>query len=72
VDTKTKKGRDPLPEHFGNAEEAAEFWDAHDSTDYEEYMSEADCRVSVKRRAYMISLDGELYRKLRAIAKDRG
>jgi hypothetical protein len=32
--------RDPLPKEFGSLEEAGEFWDTHDSTDYEEYMKE--------------------------------
>ena len=31
--TKTRNARDPLPEHFDSLEEAAEFWDTHDSGD---------------------------------------
>lgn len=69
---KTVKNRDPLPEHFATIEEAAEFWDTHDSADYEEYMRDVECRVNIKRRTYMISLDSDLYRKLRVIAKERG
>ncbi|MCA1615505.1 MAG: BrnA antitoxin family protein [Acidobacteria bacterium] len=72
VKSKPKKRRDPLPEHFGSPEEAADFWDTHDSADYEDYMSDVECQVNIKRRAYMISLDSDLYGKLRAIAKDRG
>jgi glycosyltransferase involved in cell wall biosynthesis len=37
--------RERLPEHFASAEEAAAFWDTHDSADYEDYMSDADCEV---------------------------
>jgi hypothetical protein len=29
-----QKHIDPLPEEFGSYEEAAEFWDTHDTTDY--------------------------------------
>jgi hypothetical protein len=31
-----KKHVDPLPEEFASYEEAAEFWDTHDTTDYPE------------------------------------
>ena len=33
---KTAKNRDPLPEHFNSLEEAAEFWDTHDSSEFED------------------------------------
>jgi hypothetical protein len=69
---KTVKKCDPLPERFTTIEEAAEFWDTHDSADYEEYMRDVECHVNIKRRTYMISLDSNLYRKLRVIAKERG
>jgi dolichol-phosphate mannosyltransferase len=36
------KQRDPLPEHFNSLEEAAEFWDTHDSADYEDYMRDIE------------------------------
>jgi glycosyltransferase involved in cell wall biosynthesis len=38
--TKVKSRRVPVPEHFGSVEEAAEFWDTHDSADYEDYMKD--------------------------------
>ena len=69
---KSAKKRDSLPERFKTIEEAAEFWDTHDSADYEEYMRDVECQVNIKRRTYMISLDSNLYRKLRVIAKERG
>ncbi len=72
VSSKARRQRDPLPEHFASLEAAAEFWDTHDSADYEEHMQDVDCTVQIKRRTYMISLDSELYRKLRAVARERG
>jgi hypothetical protein len=47
---KVKKQRDPLPEQFETLEEAAEFWDVHDSSEYEEYMKDVECVVAIKRR----------------------
>lgn len=54
------KHRDPLPEHFDSLEEAAEFWDTHDSADYEEYIHDVECDFDIKRRTYLVLLDGEL------------
>ena len=50
---KAKKTIDPLPEHFASLEEAAEFWDKHDSADYEEYMREVVCEVKIERRIFI-------------------
>lgn len=66
-----KKQRDPLPAHFKSLEEAAEFWETHDSADYNEYFKDLEFKVDIKRRTYLISLDEKVDRKVRAIAKKR-
>ncbi len=68
---KTAKSRDPLPEHFGSLEEAAEFWNTHDSGDYEEYFSDAECKFDIRKRTHLISMDGSLYDEVRAVAKKK-
>ena len=67
-----KKPRSPLPEHFDSLEQAAEFWDTHDSADYEDHMTDVEFEVDIKKRTYLISLDGELYRKVQAAARKKG
>jgi len=67
--SKTTEKRDPLPEHFSSLEEAAEFWDTHDSGDYEEYFEDVECKFDIKKRTHLISIDGALYDRVRAIAK---
>lgn len=67
----TQKKRDPLPEHFSSLEEAAEFWDAHDSGDYDEYFEDVECELDIQKRTHLISIDGPLYVKVRAIAKKK-
>ena len=67
-----KKPRSPLPEHFDSLEQAAEFWDAHDSADYEDHMTDVEFEVDIKKRTYLIPLDGELYRKVQAAARKKG
>jgi hypothetical protein len=70
--SKAARGRDPVPEHFKTMEDAAEFWDTHDSAKYEDYMKDVEFEVDIKRRTYLISLDSELYQKVRAIARKKG
>lgn len=70
--TKVKRRPDPLPEHFRNLDEAAEFWDTHDSADYEEHMREVECEVDIQRRVHLVSLDTDLYLRVNAIAQTRG
>jgi hypothetical protein len=66
------KRRPPLPEHFESLEQAADFWGTHDSADYEDHMTEVEFEVDIKKRTYLISLDGELYRKVQAVARKKG
>ena len=75
ANTKSKntiRGRDPLPKHFHSLDEAAEFWDTHDSADYEDLMREVECNIDIQRRVHLVSLDGDLFRKVAAIAQSRG
>jgi hypothetical protein len=70
--TPSKSQRDPMPEQFGSAREAAEFWDTHDSADYEDFLREVPCEVNIRRRAVLVSLDTKLYRKLHSTAAKKG
>lgn len=68
---RTKK-RDPLPEHFNSLEEAGEFWDTHDSADYEEYMIPVHFEVELKPRAHKVEIADQLMRKVRKLASRQG
>ncbi len=63
---------DPIPEEFGSIEEAADFWDTHDLTDYEEYLKPADFTVDIQRRSFLVSLEPEIARQLTRVAASRG
>lgn len=58
-----------MPEHFATLEEAAEFWDTHDSGDYEEYFVDVEVEVDLKKRSLVV--DGKLYDEVRAVAKKK-
>lgn len=60
---------DPLPEEFKSLEEAAEFWDTHSITDYEEFLEPVEIDVDIQRRHFEIEVDEETFLALREVAQ---
>jgi hypothetical protein len=60
---------DPLPEAFRSADEAAEFWDKHSITDYEEFLEPGDLEADIRRRHFEIEVDEESFMALRKTAR---
>ena len=46
-----------IPEEFKTYEEAADFWDTHDSTDYLDNLEEIEVEVDVQKRHYLLEVD---------------
>lgn len=67
-----KKDIDPIPEEFEGYEEAAEFWDTHDTTDYPDAFRTVEVDSEFRRRHYEVELEEEVIRKLRAQARQKG
>lgn len=67
-----QKPIDLLPEEFASYEAAAEFWDAHDTTDYAEEFETVKAEVNLKRRRYEIEIDADLMHALTEQAHKRG
>jgi hypothetical protein len=65
----TGKRVDPLPDEFRSYKEAAEFWETHSITDYEEFLEPVDLDVDIQRRHFEIEVDEESFLALREIAK---
>jgi hypothetical protein len=59
---------DPLPDEFASEAEAAEFWDTHSLTDYDEFLEPADLQVQVQRRHFEIEVDEQSFLALRSVA----
>jgi hypothetical protein len=61
-----------IPEEFKTYEEAAEFWDTHDSTEYEDILEEVEIHVDIQKRHYLIELDKNVAQLLQknALKKD--
>ena len=67
-----KKDKDPIPKEFANYEEAAEFWDTHDTSDYPDAFRSVKTTVKFKRRHYEIEVDEDIVKALQATAKQKG
>jgi predicted phosphatase len=67
-----KKKVDPIPEEFSSYEEAAEFWDTHNTMDYQEAFRTVEAVTKFRRRHYEIEIDAEVAKALRAQARRKG
>jgi hypothetical protein len=67
-----KKGVEPIPEEFDSYEEAAEFWDTHDTTDYPDAFRTVEVESEFRSRHYEVELGEEVIKELRAQARQRG
>jgi hypothetical protein len=65
----TDRPIDPLPDEFSSDQEAAEFWERHSVTDYEEYLEPVGLEVAIQRRHFEIEVDQECFLALRETAK---
>jgi predicted DNA binding CopG/RHH family protein len=67
-----QKRVDPIPEEFAGYEEAAEFWDTHDTTDYPNSFETISVEPEFKRRRYEVEIDEDLMKVLHEQAQKRG
>ena len=56
--------RDPVPQEFSTLEEAANFWDTHDLTDYEDIWTEVEIQVQLDPSRLNIRLDPQVAQKI--------
>jgi hypothetical protein len=66
-----KKSIDPIPEEFTSYEEAAEFWDTHDTTDYPNIFRTIEAKTKFKSRHYEIEVEADVVRALQIKARQR-
>ena len=59
-----------MPENFESYEEAAEFWDTHDSTDFMNSLEEVEVEVDIQKKHYLIELDNDTAALLQERAKN--
>jgi hypothetical protein len=63
---------DPIPHEFASYEDAAEFWDTHDTTDYPEAFQSVEVEeVALRQRRYEVEIDEDVIVVLREQARQR-
>ena len=67
-----KKQIDPVPEEFASYEEAAEFWDTHDTTDYPNAFRTVEVQSESRKRHTEIEIDADVIKVLRTQARRKG
>jgi len=68
---KTTEKRDAIPADFQTVEAAADFWDAHDQTDYEDVSEAVEIKVQIESEETLVSLDPDVTRALEREARRR-
>ncbi len=63
---------DPIPEEFASYEEAAEFWDRHDTTDYPDAFRTVEVEAEFRGRHYEVEVDEDVMQALRVQARKLG
>ncbi len=61
-----------ISKDFSSYEEAAEFWDNHDTTDFLNEFETVEAEVSLKRQRYEVEIDADLMPQLTQQANKRG
>lgn len=54
-----QKQIDPIPDEFSSYEEAAEFWDTHDTTDYPDAFRTLEVKSELRQRHYEVEIDSD-------------
>jgi len=67
-----EKQVDPIPDNFASYEEAAKFWDTHDTTDYADSFETVPVHADLKRRHFEVEVDEDLIKVLSIQAHERG
>ena len=67
-----QKRVEPIPEEFASYEEAAEFWDTHDTIDYPDAFQTVDVETTFRSRYYEIEIEADVAEVLQAHARQKG
>ncbi len=67
-----KKHVDPTPEHFSSYEEAAEFWDTHDTTDYLDEFRTVEVASELRVRHFEVEIEEDVVKALQDKARQQG
>jgi len=55
---------DSLPDSFETEEEAGAFWDAHSTSDYEEFLEPTEDVIEIRDRVFEVQIAEDVFQKL--------
>ena len=67
-----EKHLDPTPENFNSYEEAAEFWDSHDTTDYLDEFRTVEVTAELRARHFDVEIEEDVLKALQDKARQQG
>ena len=67
-----KKQVEPIPDEFASYEEAAGFWDTHDTTDYPDAFQTVEVEAELRKRHYEVEIDEDVVNVLKERAQKLG
>ena len=67
-----EKHVDPIPDNFDSLEEAGEFWDSHDTTDYPDAFQTVEVNAELRVRHFEVEIDADVAKALQDKAKQQG
>ncbi len=67
-----KKQIDPIPDEFATPEEAAEFWDTHDTAHYPRAFRTVRVVAELRNRHYEIPIEADVIKTLEVRARKAG
>ncbi|MFQ5863995.1 MAG: CopG family antitoxin [bacterium] len=70
--SKKDKRIEPIPNEFSSPEEAAEFWDTHDTIDYPDAFQDVKVQAELRKRHYEVEVDEDVMKALRKQAQKLG
>lgn len=65
------KKRSKIPS-FKSLEAFQEFWDKHDLTEFDRQLREVSFEVDLRARRHLVSVDPDLMRRVRQVAREKG
>jgi len=60
---------DPLPDSFESKEKAGEFWDAHSTMEYQEYLEPTGDTIEINERVFEVQVAEDIFKKLPQISE---
>jgi predicted HicB family RNase H-like nuclease len=66
------KRLDPIPDEFASYEDAAEFWDSHDTADYLNDFATVEAKVEFRGRHFEVEVEEDVMALLRMRSRKLG